>query len=372
MNVFEKFLNKVAYKFPKGYPDMNNAQDISLLESLIGKVLGEEFVLISEADAEEGIEILKKELGFEDKDFVRQSSKTYKLLVPRAERLDIITKIDKIEGFNYDPNVKGSSVGGIMFKDARFLLKPSGAQGRASAGTENEDVLENELNKYFEDGPKNVVFVGQNKNYSISNATQARGVGYDTASGKKADVVIEAGKDYPISVKKDNAGFWESSDTRYKDVVEKLSQKIASGDFAPELIFKPFIDKLGNKKEGINVMYNETIGKKITGIVVTDLPESEEKSIIFGSDDAVVVYRTYTPKDFSLEGDTIKVEVSKIIEDMDDVEEFNLEPVLNIRHDSTRSSTGGLRALVQPKIKIYNNGQLRGDKIELSYNEIMK
>ena len=41
MNVFEQFLNSISYKFPKGYPDMNNEQDILLLETLINKVLGE-------------------------------------------------------------------------------------------------------------------------------------------------------------------------------------------------------------------------------------------------------------------------------------------------------------------------------------------
>jgi len=35
MNILDKFLNKFAYKFDKGYPDMNNEQDILLLESLL-------------------------------------------------------------------------------------------------------------------------------------------------------------------------------------------------------------------------------------------------------------------------------------------------------------------------------------------------
>jgi len=34
MDILEKFIRKVAYKFPKGYPDINNEQDILLLESL--------------------------------------------------------------------------------------------------------------------------------------------------------------------------------------------------------------------------------------------------------------------------------------------------------------------------------------------------
>ena len=373
MDIITKYLNNIAYKFPKGYPDMNNNQDVLLLESLISEVIDKKFLLINEAtEAEEGIEILKNKFEFGDEDFKKISNNRYKILVPRSERFDYAQKMDALEDFVFDPNSKGSSMGAVLFKGASFLLKPSNAQGRASAGTENEDILSNELRKYLEDGPKNVVFIGSNKNYVTKGIKEVFDVGYDVAGGKKADVVLKGDKDYPISIKKDNAGFWESADTRYKDVVLKLSEKIRNGDFSPKLTFKPFTDKLGNEKEGINIMYNEDTGKKVTGVIVTDLPSKDEQSIIFGSDNAVVIYRTYSPKDFSLEGDTIKVEVSKIIEDLEDVKEFNAEPVLNIRHDSTRKATGGLRATVQPENLIYKNGSLTGDKIELSYNEIMK
>lgn len=33
MNIFEKFLNSISYKFSKGYPDLNNKQDILIIES---------------------------------------------------------------------------------------------------------------------------------------------------------------------------------------------------------------------------------------------------------------------------------------------------------------------------------------------------
>ena len=373
MNIFDKFFTKFAYKFDKGYPDMNNAQDVLLLESIISEAIGRKFtIIVEQTDAEEGIEILQDKFGFKDKDFKKVSGTRYKVLVPRAERFDYAQKMDALEDFVFDPNARGSSMGAILYKGANFLLKPSGAQGRASAGTENEDILSNELKKYLEDGPKNVVFVGSNKNYSTKGIKDVKDVGYDVAQGKKADIILIGDKNYPISIKKDNAGFWESSDTRYKDVVNKLSEKIKNGDFSPELTFKPFKDKLGNTKEGISIMYNEETDRKVTGVIVTDLPSKDEQSIIFGSDNAVVIYRTYSPKDFSLEGDTVKVEVSKIIEDLSDVEEFNAEPVLNIRHDSTRKATGGLRATVQPESLLYKNGSLTGDKIELSYNEIIE
>ena len=53
------------------------------------------------------------------------------------------------------------------------------------------------------------------------------------------------------------------------------------------------------------------------------------------------------------------------------MEEFNLEPILNIRHDSTRTATGGLRATVQPENKIYRDSKVIGNKIEIPYDKIM-
>ena len=35
MDIFNKFFTKFAYKFEKGYPDMDNPTDVALLESLI-------------------------------------------------------------------------------------------------------------------------------------------------------------------------------------------------------------------------------------------------------------------------------------------------------------------------------------------------
>ena len=45
MDNITKYLNRIAYKFPKGYPDMNNDQDVLLLETLVSELLGEEIIL---------------------------------------------------------------------------------------------------------------------------------------------------------------------------------------------------------------------------------------------------------------------------------------------------------------------------------------
>ena len=45
MDALDKFLHSVSYKFPKGYPDMDNPKDVSLLESLISEVLNKDIEL---------------------------------------------------------------------------------------------------------------------------------------------------------------------------------------------------------------------------------------------------------------------------------------------------------------------------------------
>jgi len=53
LDLLTKYLNSIAYKFPKGYPDMNNDQDIALLESLLSNLLEEEEIDIEIKDKEE-------------------------------------------------------------------------------------------------------------------------------------------------------------------------------------------------------------------------------------------------------------------------------------------------------------------------------
>ena len=45
MDIFNKFFTKFAYKFPKGYPNMDNPNDVALLESLISEAIEQKFSL---------------------------------------------------------------------------------------------------------------------------------------------------------------------------------------------------------------------------------------------------------------------------------------------------------------------------------------
>ena len=43
MDSIDKFLKLYSYKFPKGYPDMNDEQDILLLENILDNIIIAEF-----------------------------------------------------------------------------------------------------------------------------------------------------------------------------------------------------------------------------------------------------------------------------------------------------------------------------------------
>jgi hypothetical protein len=45
MDVLDKFFIQYAYKFPKGYPDMNNEQDVLLLEAILNEIIGKKIIL---------------------------------------------------------------------------------------------------------------------------------------------------------------------------------------------------------------------------------------------------------------------------------------------------------------------------------------
>ena len=61
MDNLTKYLNKISYKFPKGYPDMDDPQDKNMLFEMVTSLL--------ENDADEAINILKKELNLTDDNF---------------------------------------------------------------------------------------------------------------------------------------------------------------------------------------------------------------------------------------------------------------------------------------------------------------
>jgi hypothetical protein len=380
MDVLEKFLYSIAYKFPKGYPDMKNEQDINLLSEMISKIVEGEFHLLDEdkrQDAEEIMNILKSELGLEDKDF-KISGYNFYVLVPGSERLSYVDKIEAIKpktgvDIKYDPTPSSfSSIGQFYYGDVKFGVKPSEKQGTGSAGLDNEDIFINNVNAALEGGPKNVVITDGKKSVRYPNISKAVGTGLETSDYSKSDVDFydDEKKIGGLSLKKDNAIYWESADVRFKNEVANLADAITTGKLGDQVSYVPYVDARGNEDKVIIKMYNKKEDKPISGVIVDDLPEQDVQQVIFGNDNVPVAIRSWRPGDFKVEGNTLTIICSKLYVTMDDVIADNAQPILNIRHDKSRRKTRGLRALLQTKKSLFrkDSDDLKGNVVRLKYD----
>lgn len=320
---------------------------------------------------EDTIKDLKK-LGYKDEDIIplTKSKDKIKLLVPAKQRQSTIDQLVK-SGYKWDKNIKGSSIGGLVAKDGTVIIpKPKEKQGGGSAGLGNESFLANKVNSTIEElgGPITVVFKSKTKTVKYNKVTKAEEAGRETTGNRKSDIRLYSGDTVVanLSLKQENASMWESADKRYKDLMTKLVNR---------LINKPY-KNLGlaqTDKEDIYRLYNPQTDEEYGGIIITGLDKADLNSIVFGSDTpkTVVVKETFDESDFSLDGNTLTVNVHDLLTDIKDIEGTKYEPILVVRHDSTRTATGGLRPIVYNKDFAYSeDNKLKGNKIELPFSKI--
>ena len=141
MDIFDKFLNKVAYKFPKGYPDVNNPQDMEMLFEMVDKILPEANLAGRTTNYAKPtgafykyVELNKDSdnMDYEtDKDAVLLDPKTFQVIdnISKGEKIKILDKKE------VDLQKKGSSyITRIQYKGDEYyirlsdILKPTGKQ----------------------------------------------------------------------------------------------------------------------------------------------------------------------------------------------------------------------------------------------------
>jgi hypothetical protein len=116
MNIFDKFLHSVSYKFPKGYPDMSSPTDISLLESLISEKLGENINIAN---------------------ILTESNSSYDALIQSALKTNDIPKCKTSLSIGESFNLSGDDekIWAILYP-----VKPLKADGTPTAGSGNGEV----------------------------------------------------------------------------------------------------------------------------------------------------------------------------------------------------------------------------------------
>ena len=367
MKELDLFFKRFGYKFPKGFCDINDPQDVTLLQTLLeqNNVSTYEVIVLDEAASD--IKDVLIDAGYAPEDIIIKSSKQIRLLTKGNERKSTMDKLVADLEYTYNPNFKGSSLGAIIADDGTaIIVKPKERQGGLAAGLDNEQALVDGINQYTEDGPIKVVFKGTNKTISFDKVTKSKSVGTDTAGGKKSDVALYSGDKIVgnLSLKKANASMWESADKRYKQLVSKLSQKLIDNPF-------PNVGLRKTEKEGIYRLFNPKTNTALSGIIITNLPNNENESIIFGTDDpkVQVIKHTFQPSDFSFENEILTIQSGTIFTDLSDVEGTEYEPILVLRHDVTRTASKGLRPIVYNKNYAYKDGNLKGSQVELTYDQ---
>lgn len=274
----------------------------------------------------------------------RESGRTTSILTDK-NRVQVLENVEeelRDLGAIYDPNKGTSSVGAVTIGQYTIKARPASKQGSASAGIQNELVMIDSIKQYTKNGPINIRITDGVKSKVYKDIVDVEEVGRDTSGRKKADVnlVTKTNKKIPISIKKDNAEMWESADSYWAAKAKKI------------------IDSLEAKKK-IKV---ERVGNvfKITPSVATLADNIEKKNVVFGSDilrDGCVVVKTFSPRDFVIEGDELVIKITKIIDSMTDLK-GRYEVYFLIRNDSSRKGSKirpGLRVLAVQNSRINKN-----------------
>lgn len=278
---------------------------------------------------------------------VKQVSKNRVVVYTKDARATLLSKLAfDFQGVYDTTPASYSSAGCVYVKDqVQIIAKP---EGFVRGGVGNEERMVIEVLKHTKAVPKlDVTFQSQNKTHQVNAVVDCKQVGSDTAGRKKADIhlIRHDGTYAAISIKQDNAEYWESAD-RYWG--EKAS--IAVTD---------------SVNKGYAMLSHDRNVYKITPNLAAKASMNETNDVVFGADiletDGAVIKRSFTDLDFQRAPNSkrLTIKATDIVSNIKDLNHTNNVWFL-IRNDSTRKSVpgyNGLRVLaayesrINPKVK---------------------
>lgn len=278
--------------------------------------------------------------------------------------------------FKFETGTKGSQISCYFDGDCiKILAKPAkkssdGTLTKMKAGLDNEDRIVLAVRqltgakdeKDMSGTPINIVFTakaGHKAPFTVNDVVNCKGVGKETQDRKKADIklITKNGIEVPISIKKDNAEIWESSDTYFgpvaKDIFERLDL-MAQISYAKE---KQTVvtSKRGKTSKEERYSWKLDKGSEIK-VKITD--PKIIKDVCFGSDilgSGFIVQKTFTTTPLEFKDDkngirTFMCPVSFLAMTVDEIVKSSHCVYLLIRNDADRANASmgyrGLRVIV--------------------------
>ena len=325
MDQFDKFLNNNAWRFPKGYPDLNNEQDILLLELLVSKILGEEIILEKALEWGDLSSASRKysRLGIIDdrikkgEPFKLENGSEEVLTYSDEDYSDLFTNqkiedIRKIGGssINTFPFFKDSQGNNIGFKQISKTKELGGAGGNKAQTSERQERSLIDLINSVE-GTKTIISADGSK---IEGVVRAEKVEESSAAGTEpySDVklIMTDGSELLISAKGPSAPTLGSGGIAGIKLLTKGETNPEILDFVGDFYnnayayYKEVVDREG--LEGQNLYKN-----KLVPDVSIKVPEEIISTILKGTPEMggpVSYYYIGEMKvDGELEGQTIKI-----------------------------------------------------------------
>lgn len=378
MDIFEKFLRQISYKFPKGYPDINDAQDILLLESILNQLdipinlteMKHPYDYLSDEAKKIGQQIMDElDISIED---LRGANKK-KIIILSDNRSKTFNELEKL-GFIRDPEISGSTQGGFRVNNIEIIVKPKSGQGGQSSGKQNEssflDLINNKIEEY--NNPIKVILESGNKKIVIDDVANAKDSSIeDSKSFTKADaqLINSSGKVVGnISLKKRNAIRWESSKTREIDginVFKSFIDKVLKNTF-PNVTLKP-IENSKNKYK----LYNPNTNKILSKVVITNTPDDILNDVVFGNDNpkTIVVKEDFENfSNYTFENGVLTIKCYKIYTEVNDLMGTDDEPVYAFSNHIGQAY--GIEFRSFSKGALYKDSSLKGSSEEINFNDL--
>jgi hypothetical protein len=385
MKVIDKILLEWSYKCHDGVVDLDNHDKVMILREILDEESNNNLDMFFEANisplTEEAVQYIKDKYGFDDSNFKFTSKSTFGILLPdnfKLSRTEVMTDLEKNPDFKFDSGSigAGSSVGRLKFKDKVIVyIKFKKGQGDQSSGKVNESKFYTLINSHIttsEDGniiPITVILKSTDKTLQFDNIIECKDSSKtDATEYAKADAqLINANNEVAanISLKKRNAIRWESSKTRFADLFKNFINKALNGQLG-DISLQP-IQGAKNKYK----LYNPSTNQILSKVIVTNAPETDNDSIIFGKDNPKTIvikedFERFT--NYTFTNNILTINCDKIYTSVDDVMNTNDEPVFAFSNHIGQSY--GIEFRVFSKGALYSEDKLKGSKAEIDYNNI--